>query len=190
MKHRFFAICLGWLLASACSEKKASAPPVMAIREMGDLATTEYVVTKMVKANDDQTWYKWGDRKILMSCRATIKAGIDLTQIQEQDIQVSGKSITVYVPATKIISFNLPPENIRVEYTDIDAFRQPFTVAERDQLMVQAEQQIRASIPAMGIMEKAEAHTRQVLIPFYQNMGFEEVKIEFGTKAPQLYEKN
>jgi hypothetical protein len=174
----------------ACKQAATPPPPVLSVREMGDLATTEYVVTKMVKASDDQTWYKWGDRKILMSCRATIKAGIDLTQIEARDIQVNGDKITLYVPAVKIISLNLPPEAVRVEYTDIDGLRQPFSAEERDQLMVQAEQQIRAGIPAMGILETAEKQSRQALTPFYQRMGFKEVEIIFGTKAPVIHEKN
>jgi len=51
---------------------------VLGLQQMSELATSEYVVTKIIKANDNATWYKIGDRKILMTCKASLVAGIDL----------------------------------------------------------------------------------------------------------------
>jgi len=45
-----------------------------ALKETAELGTVEYTIKKIIKANDE-TFYSVGDRKILMSCRATMKAG-------------------------------------------------------------------------------------------------------------------
>ena len=61
---------------------------VLGLQTMSDLATAEYVVTKIIKANDNKTWYKVGNRKILMSCKASLVAGIDLSKLTEKDIHI------------------------------------------------------------------------------------------------------
>ena len=59
------------------------------ITSLTELGTVEYVVTKIVKANDNATWYKFGDRKILFSCKAILKAGIDLSKLEDSDIKAN-----------------------------------------------------------------------------------------------------
>ena len=141
------------LLTAACSKTKPaeSKPGVLSLREMGDLATVEYTVTKIIKASDNKTWFKIGDRKILMSCEATIKAGVDLTALTEADFSVNEKSISIKLPPPKVISLSIPPEKIKVEYQEVGVFRDPFKTNERDQLAAQAEAQIKNSIGELGI---------------------------------------
>ena len=90
----FFLLCT--CLVAACRRSTPDEKQeILALKEMSDLATVEYVVTKIIRANDDKTWYKFGDRKILMSCQATLKAGIDFSKISENDISIHGKEITL-----------------------------------------------------------------------------------------------
>ena len=100
----------------SCKSSKEDINEVLALREMSELATVEYVVTKIIRASDDQTWYKIGDRKILMSCEATVKAGIDFSKIREEDIRIDGKQISLQLPRAHVISMNIKPEDVRVEY--------------------------------------------------------------------------
>lgn len=37
-------------------------------------------IAKIIKASDDKTRYKIGDRKIIMTCKASLTAGIDLVR--------------------------------------------------------------------------------------------------------------
>ena len=144
---------------------------------MSDLVTVEYVVTKIIKANDNKTWYKAGDRKILMSCRASLKAGIDLSAIKEDNIQVDDKTISIQVPPAKLISLSMPPEDIIVEYQEIDLFRTPFKAGERDALAAQAEAQIRSSAEAMGILQTADANAKNLVTDFLKRAGYTTVNI-------------
>ena len=141
-KFRHYVIVVLAALIFACQTRQDPADKVLAIREMGDLATTEYTVTKIIKATDDKTWYKLGDRKILISVEAVLKSGIDLTQVKKENIKVEGTSITLTLPPPKLISINIPPEKIRVEYEEVGIFRTGFDNAERDALLAQAENQI------------------------------------------------
>lgn len=169
------------------AEQKQS---ILALREMSDLVTVEYVVTKIIKANDNQTWYKAGDRKILMSCRASIKAGIDLSAIQAENINLNSEQITLQIPAAKIISLDMPAENIVVEYQDIDLFRSPFKAGERDALAAQAEAQIRSGVEAMGILQSAEDNAKQFLHNFLQQLGYNDITIITAGSSTQKPQKD
>jgi hypothetical protein len=150
---------------------------------MSELATAEYIITKIIKASDDQTWYKAGDRKILMSCRAYIKAGIDLSAISEDNIHTDGRNITIQIPQAKIISLNMPPEDIVLEYQDIDLLRSPFKSSERDALAAQAEVQIKNGTEATGILQTAEANAKSFLTDFLQRAGYTGITITTGNTA-------
>lgn len=168
------------LLITACKKKDEKKPVILTLKEMSDLATVEYTVTKIIKANDNKTWFKIGDRKILMSCEATIKAGVDLNNISENNFRISGKDIKVQLPPPKVISLSIPPEKIKVEYQDISVFRDPFKTGERDQLASQAEAQIRNSIDSLGILEQAKANTSLFVHNTLKQMGYENITITYS----------
>ena len=173
-------ILYGCLLAS-CGGKRLPSPTetVASLQELQELATVEYTITKVVKANDDKTWYKFGDRKILITSEATVKAGIDFSALAEKNITVNGKRISILLPAPKVLSVNLPPENIKVAFQDVSMFRSQFSSGERDGLLAQAEAQIRNSGNELGILEQAKTNTQLFLSNFLIQLGFEEVKLSF-----------
>ena len=169
---------LFFIVSLSCGKQQAPKKDVVfSIQQLSDLATVEYTVTKIIKAQDNKTWYKIGDRKILMTSEAVIKAGIDLGSITKNDIAVDGKKITVTLPPPKFISISLPPEKIKVQYEDVSGFRTSFSSSERDVLAVQAEKQIRNSIDSLGILPQAKANTALLLHNMLSNLGFEEITI-------------
>jgi hypothetical protein len=182
---KFFYSALSILAIISCNKASDQRQEVLALRQMGNLATTEYVVTKIVKATDDQTWYKLGDRKILISCQANIKAGIDLTKLTENDVVIDGKNITLYLPPPQILSLSIPPEKINVEYKEISIMRDDFDNAERDALLTQAENQIRNSVKELGVMETTEKNTTLFVSNFLKKLGFESVNISYS-KRPEI----
>jgi hypothetical protein len=171
---------------TACSQKEAGEkqPDILSLKEMSDLATVEYTVTKVIKANDNKTWFKIGDRKILMSCEAHIKAGIDMNTLNKNSFTISEKSISVRLPAPKVISISLPPEGIKTEYEEVGVFRDKFKTTDRDALAVQAEQQIRNNIERLGILEQAKVNTSLFVTNFLKRLGYENININYGSHLP------
>jgi len=177
-----YFIALGILFISLCCNKKEIAEQkqlVPVIKQLSELATVEYVVTKIIKANDNNTWYKVGDRKILMSCRATLTAGIDLSKIDEENIKISNKNITMVLPRAKLLSINIKPEDIKTEYEEVSIFRTPFTNAERDVLAAQGEKQIKGSADSLGILQSAEINASLIISNFLKRSGYQTVNISF-----------
>ena len=181
-------LLVAFLCIVACNKKEApqQKPEVLSLKEMSDLATVEYTVTKIIKANDNKTWFKVGDRKILMSCEATIKAGIDLSKLSKEDYSISDNAITIRLPQPHIVSLSIPPDKIKVEYQDIGVFRDPFKTQERDQLAAQAQAQINNSINELGILEQAKANTSLFVNRFLQQLGYTDVTITYAGTTNQM----
>ena len=182
---RFGSLIIGLFVLCSCSQKKEAVDTVLQLKELSELATVEYNISKIIKASDDQTWYKLGDRKILMSCQASVKAGIDLSQIKAENISINGKEITLELPKASILSVNIRPENIRTEYEEVGLFRSDFSAAERNQLMAQGEKQIRNSIESTGILRTAETNASLFIGQFLRQLGYQQVDIRFGNNSTQ-----
>lgn len=183
--RNLFILCISATIAlCGCGGKRLPTPAetVATLQEIQELATVEYTISKVVKASDNQTWYKIGDRKILITCEATVKAGIDMKAVTEKNIVTSGKTIRIQLPPPKVLSVNLPPEGIQVAFEEVSFFRKEFTSAERDDLLKQAEDQIRNSSSELGILTQAKTNSQLFLSKFLLQLGFEKVEISFESK--------
>ncbi|MBX3239493.1 MAG: DUF4230 domain-containing protein [Chitinophagaceae bacterium] len=178
----FFIILL---FAISCKSSPSAGIEVLALKEMNELVTVEYVVNKIIRANDDKTWYKPGDRKILMTCQATLKAGVDFSLIAPENIVVDGKQISLVLPRATLFSVNIKPEDIKMEYEEVGVFRSGFTAAERDVLAAQAQRQIQQSVDSLGILATAETNASLFVSNLLRKMGYRQVSIRFDVEPIQ-----
>ncbi len=176
------------ILNFRCASKKEDTKmqQVLGLQKMSNLATAEYVVTKIIKANDNKTWYKVGDRKILMSCKASLVAGIDMSKIDEKNIHIDGNSISLTLPHATLFYINIKPEDVKIAYEDVSMFRTKFSTQERDELAVQAENQIKQSADSLGIFTTAEANATLFINNFLKKEGFENISINFNANKSYL----
>lgn len=176
------------LLVISCHLKKepSKIQQVLGLQKMNDLATAQYVVTKIIKANDNKTWYKVGGRKILMTCKASLTAGIDLTQLTEKDITIDGEQITITLPHAKLLYLNINPEDIKTAYHEVSLFRSKFTAQEKDDLSAQAEKQIKESVGSLGILVTAETNAALFINNFLQKLGYKKININFSPSQKYL----
>lgn len=183
MRLRFLILlCSFSLMASHCSNKKESykIQQVLGLQNMSDLATAEYVVTKIIKANDNKTWYKFGDRKLLMTCQASLVAGIDMSKLTEKDISIDGENITILLPHASLLYININPEDIKTAYEDVSPWRTSFTSQEKNQFATQAENQIKGSVESLGILVTAETNASIFINNFLKSLGYTNIKINFS----------
>ncbi len=181
-------MCFGWpflvltcLLLFSCQKKeKKERDVVQSIQQTGQLVTVQYSLSKIVKATDNKTWYKIGDRRILISTEATVKAGVDLQSIKEEDVAISGDGIRLRVPPPQVFSVSIPPEKIKVLYEDVSLLRNHFTAAEREVLLQQAERQVWALTDSLGILKTAQTNADLFLRKLLQQGGYKNITITFG----------
>ena len=98
------------LLPAACSRgpslQQQALQRLTALSRTAELGTVEYTVRKAVRARDEGEWFKIGNRRILFSCTAYIKAGIDLERLPLDKIVVdeSTRSISLVLPHAAVLS--------------------------------------------------------------------------------------
>lgn len=175
MKNWLFFILVSFLIVSCGGGEEVHETEVYQIRSIGTLSTTEYTLGKIIKWNDDGEWYKFGDRKILLSCKATVKAGVNLNAIKDSDIEVKGKQITIQLPPPEIVSFEMNPDLIRTEMTEVNGFRSNFSQDDKAKALQKGEESIRKDLKKLNILDEAERNAKTFLVDFYKNQGFEQV---------------
>jgi hypothetical protein len=175
MKNYLFLTLLVLFLVSCGDGKEVHETEIYQIRAIGTLSTTEYTLGKIIHWNDEGEWYKFGDRKILLSCKATVKAGVNLNAIKESDIQVEGKKITIQLPPPEIVSFEMDPDLIRTEMTDVNGFRSDFSQVDKSKVLQKGEESIRKDLKKLHILDEAEQNAKIFIVDFYKNLGFEQV---------------
>lgn len=171
-----------WPACKQSNETKVK-DTITALQNLQQLATVEYSMSKVVKASDDGTWFKIGDRKILITCEAYVKAGIDLSQIDVKHVSIEGKSIFLQLPRAKVLSLRIPPEEVKVAYEEVGFFRDRFDVAEQNNLMQQAERQIQKQLQSINIEEEAEKNARLYLTGLLSAMGYTTIDISFTNQV-------
>jgi len=162
-----------------CSRKKEKTDILTAIKETGKLVTAEYTLTKIIKANDNKTWYKIGDRKILMSCEAHLKAGIDLQKISNKNVEQNDSTILLHLPPAQVFSLSIPPDKIQLQYQDITLLRDAFSAAEREQLLGQAQRQIEQLADSLGILKTAEENAALFIRRMLQSTTTKKINVSF-----------
>ena len=159
-----FSCGLALLLFFKSCSKPDLKEKVLKMKDMSELATSEFTFSKVIKASDDQTWYKFGGRKILFTCEAIVKAGVDISQLKAEDVSVAedGK-VTLRMPKAKIILTNIDPAKIKEVYRDVSFSRNDFSTEEIDGLLRQAQMNIDSTVQHSGILEDAEKNAKDII---------------------------
>ena len=151
------------------------------ISQLSELGTVEYKLRKVIKANDVGQWYKIGDRKILFSCTAYVKAVIDLLEFTAQDMTLdpTGKHVTVLLPSPKILSLNIPSDEVQMVYGQVSGLRSSFTAEEMNAILRVGEKEVRQDVSRMGILDDAKRQARLFFTTLLLDMGYESVEVQF-----------
>ena len=136
----------------------------------------------MIKADDMVPW-KIGERKILFCCNAYLKAGVDMAAYNPDKtiIDREGKSVILILPSPKILSVNIPVEEIRQVYSHVTGLRAEFSAEERGQLLRQGEEAILLDVPRMGIIRDARQNALSFFDSLLRSLGYEDINIYFDS---------
>lgn len=159
------------------------------IQQCSRLYTAEYQVHKIVTHDDvlrlqgqltgedyDVSLPMLGDRKIAIPMDATLKAYIDFTGFNADNVERRGKKISITLPDPKVMltSSKIDHSNIK-KYVSLLRF--DFTDAELSSYEQQGREAIIATIPDMGIVESARENAARLLIPMICQLGYQESDI-------------
>jgi len=175
---------------ASCSDSDEGKSPYTSIyekmgtQEVAEFGTVQYTVGKVVRTSDlPQSFldnFKIGDRKALIRCSATLKAGIDLSS-GNYKVEVNGKQVVLQLPHAKIFEpINMDLDKVYLDYVKVGALRSNISNKEYLSYLQEGERQILADENLKTqIIKQAESNAEPMFHSMLKNLGFEAVKIEF-----------
>ena len=168
-------------------EIERTAAIVEQVRSIGELSSAGFY-EELVLTDRDESYFSelmrasglsrlTGSGDFVIICKGRVRAGFDLTKIQESDFSFSGDTLRLILPPVEILDVVLNP-------ADYEHFSGHRTHEETTAILLQAKQRLRSDAIREGILDQAElsaeAHLRRLL----SAMGYREVLITFSKEYP------
>lgn len=171
------------------------------VRECSRLYTTECQIHKIVTHSDKMNVsgqflqdkididLPFGERRVAIPMDATVKAYIDFSDFSEANVRRDGRKITVILPDPQIVI-----TATRINHSEVRQhvpwLRSDFSDAELTAYEKQGRDAIVATLPQLGLTEKARLSAAHTLIPLISSLGYseEDITVSFRkTFAPADY---
>lgn len=159
---------------------------VETVRAMGQLATVQYSIQVVLEETRERgDFWDWLTReRMLLVAYGQVIAGVNLTEVQDEDIRVEGERVTVRLPQAIIIS-----QRVDMERTYVYDYERGFIgslIPPDPNWVIEVQGRAEAVIVERaitdGILDKATTNAQVQLTALMYSLGFK--KVEFVTTAP------
>ena len=171
---------LGPLLQERPARTTTSPVVVEGVRELDRLATVRVTESILVtrESGGDVLDRLFSGEKVLLVATGDVEAGVDLSEIGEDDVRVEDETVTIRLPEPEVLSASLDEEETRVYDRDYS----PLNLRPDDDLVeearAEAEERIEDAARENGILDTAETNAEQSIRALVVALGFEEARFE------------
>lgn len=158
-------------LAIGCKGAKQEAKHITALQELKNFPIVEVSIREIIHLPKESN---------LLSLEASVKAGIDFTEIDTTSIHIDDDKIRLTLPKPKMISFEVDPQSLELEYHSGTRSRLPLTPDQRKNIMAAAEKQLNDKIDSLQLIRVAEEKTTAFLASYFQSIGYTKISIRFN----------
>jgi hypothetical protein len=155
------------------------------LRPLSRLETEEYFLTTIVEATKPRLIGGIGEEKLVLVACGRVTAGVDLSQIEEQDISSEGTKVTIKLPPAEIFDTFADEES---GCTYVYDHSHPVLTEPSTELASEARQKalegFRETALQNGILEKAYVRAQQEIARLLLLAGYETV--EFTDVGDQI----
>ena len=177
----FLLFCL--VIFSSCKKNKERYLVISKIQSASKLATTETTLDKIVFGTQEKKlfWFiRLNEARFVAYTKATVWSGIDLSELNPDDVKIEDQRIEVLLPYVKVLDFQYPFSTYRIDSSVTEnAFLNKMDIKDHEYFYQLAELDIRNNLSRMGIREATEEKTRNLLTGLLKNLGYEEIYIKF-----------
>ena len=151
---------------------------VEGIQELDQLATVRWTESVPVtrETGGDILERLFSGEKVIVIATGKVEAGVDLGDIEKDDVAVDGDSVTIDLPEPEILSVSLDEGRTRVYDRDFS----PLNVRPDDDLVerarLRAVEKIEVAARENKILETAERNAEDSIHAFAATLGFDEVR--------------
>jgi hypothetical protein len=151
---------------------------VEGIKELDQLATVRWTESVPVtrETGGDILDRLFSGEKVIVIATGKVEAGVDLGNINKDDVGVNGDSVTIDLPEPEILSASLDEDTTRVYDRDFS----PLNIRPDDDLVekarLRAVEKIEDAARENKILETAEQNAEDSIRAFVTTLGFDEVR--------------
>jgi len=151
---------------------------VEGIQELDQLATVRWTESVPVtrETGGDILDRLFSGEQVIVIATGNVEAGVDLGDIQKDDVSVNGDSVTIDLPKPEILSASLDEEMTRVYDRDLS----PLNIRPDDQLVeearLQAIQKIKGVARENEILDTAQQNAEVSIRAFVTTLGLDDVR--------------
>jgi len=168
-----------WAGVGGTTRVYSSAALLQQVKTLSELVTVQYVIerTVVVEVPPDGVLRQMfaGENRLLMLAHGIVKAGLDLSQVQAGDLQVSKKKVVLKLPPAQITDAYLDEKQTRIIERSTGFLRE-FDKDLEQTTRQSAVDDLRRAARAGGILRDADQRARTQLKTLFQQLGFEEVE--------------
>lgn len=168
-----------WFIRGGSVRIDTSRPAVVhRIQQLQRLETVVFGMDKIVAGGQESRYFPklLAGERLLLIVYGEVTAGVDLSRLEAEHIEVSGKSVVMTLPAAEIFASRIDNQRTRVYSRETGLFTQPDPNLESD-MRKEAESQIRQAALDGKILETAATNARATLTTFLTGLGFEHAEI-------------
>jgi hypothetical protein len=157
-------------------------PAVLQVRAINDLASAQSLMSTVAEVEKARIGNIVYEKLVLIAC-GRVKAGIDLTELKEEDVQVSndGKTVRVKLPKAELLDTYLIDDSNQPCTTKVYDRTNLILLPETQELEAQAREKaleaIRDTAIQSGILSDARRNAEVAIERILLNAGYE--KVEF-----------
>ncbi len=177
----FLGARLGPVFGTGSAPRTYNTPVLLKqIQTLSQLVTVQYVLEKAVVWNDPPqtvlSQFFAGENHILLLAHGVVKAGVDLSKLAPNDLQIDGKRIVITLPPAQITDAYLNDTQTKIiERTT--GFLRSFDKDLEQNVRASAVDDIRRAARMGGILRDADERAQTQLASLFLQLGFE--KVEF-----------
>ncbi len=170
------------LLAPLVDRPTQTTGPVVVegIQQLNQLATVRWTESVVVTEEGSEGLLEsympefLTGEKVLLVATGEVEAGVDLDEVESDDVQVQGNRIIIDLPKARILGSSLDEENTQLYDWDSGLLvREDYTLVEEARR--DAEERILETAQENGILEQAQNNAEDSIRTFLNSLGYEEV---------------
>ena len=171
-----------FLMTSRISEREAfsSAGVIERVRSISELNTVEMYFNEIIDFKNAKLFNSFEipftQKSFIFTVKARVKAGIDLSSVKEEDVEIDGKRLVLRLDEPVITSGEILSYKA---YDEKDGLFNEVATEDTLKALELFEKDLRKQAAENGIIEKAKENAEQTIEGIFMMSGYEQVKINW-----------
>ena len=150
------------------------------VKDISELNTVEMYFNEIIDFKNAKLFNNFQipftEKSFIFTVKSKVKAGVDLSSIDEGDITISGKSLLIKLPNPKITSKEILSYKV---YDEKNGLFNEVTTEDTLKALELFEKDMEEQALGSGIIEKSKENTEHIIRNLFLSYGFESIEIEW-----------